>query len=72
LGAGSFVAFPEHGVGRTFRWPIVIGLVTAINLAAALLGDGAWDAISWLALAIPLLVIVGCIALRGRTHRGQH
>jgi len=41
--------------------PFLLGLISAIGLLAALNGDGFWDAMSWLALAIPLLV--GCYFL---------
>ena len=43
---------------RVFRVPIALALVTAIGLAAALLGDGLWDVSSWLALSLPVVVIV--------------
>jgi hypothetical protein len=36
---------------------IVIGLITLYGLLSALLGDGIWDVLSWIALAIPLVVI---------------
>lgn len=35
-------------------WPIVLGLVTAVGLVAALVGDNAWDFASWLALGLPV------------------
>ncbi len=37
--------------------PGVIGLITIAGLLFALLGDGVWDATSWLLLALPLLVL---------------
>lgn len=43
---------------RTFAVPALIALVSSVGLVAALLGDGAFDMISWLGLAIP----VGAIA----------
>ena len=36
--------------------PILLGLLTAIGLTSALLGDGIWDVVSWCALALPLIV----------------
>ena len=39
-------------------WPILLGVLTAIGLLSALLGDGLWDAVSWIALGIPTLVCV--------------
>lgn len=35
---------------QIFAWPAVIGVLTATGLFAALLGDGGWDALSWLGL----------------------
>jgi hypothetical protein len=40
-----------------FRWPIWLGLLTAIGLASALFGDDGWDALSWATLAVPLAVL---------------
>jgi hypothetical protein len=37
--------------------PIALGLISAIGLVAALLGDGWLNVLSWLSLALPLLVI---------------
>ncbi|RZU02345.1 hypothetical protein [Rivibacter subsaxonicus] len=37
--------------------PIALGLITAVGLVAALLGDGWLNMLSWLALALPLVVI---------------
>ncbi len=36
--------------------PIAIGVVSAVGLTSALLGDDIWDALSWCALAIPIVV----------------
>lgn len=41
---------------RMWGVPILIGIVTAIGLIAALLGDDVWDALSAVALAIPVVV----------------
>jgi hypothetical protein len=40
--------------------PVAIGALCAAGLFSALLGDGLWDAVSWLGLGIPSIV-----ALRG-------
>ncbi len=40
-----------------FGIPAAIALVTLIGLVAALLDDGLYDAVSWVALAMPLLVL---------------
>lgn len=36
--------------------PIVIGMLSAVGLFSALVGDGVWDSVSWLALATPVAV----------------
>lgn len=41
---------------RMWGVPILIGIVTAVGLISALLGDGMWDALSAVALAIPVTV----------------
>ncbi|MGF0242558.1 hypothetical protein ACQR3P_30025 [Rhodococcus sp. IEGM1300] len=38
---------------KVFAIPTAIGVLSAAGLFAALLGDGAWDALSWLGLGIP-------------------
>jgi hypothetical protein len=44
---------PGRSRNRTFLWPAVVGVATAIGLISALLGDGVWDVLSWLTLALP-------------------
>lgn len=54
--------------------PIVLGVVSAIGLLSALLGDGIWDALSWFALATPVAVILWCVGQslnRGRQVAGR-
>jgi len=43
---------------RLWGVPIVLGILTAIGLVSALLGDGVWDAASAVALAVPVLLAV--------------
>ncbi len=46
---------------RIWRWPIVLTVLTIFGLLAALIGQGGvWWVLSWIALAIPLMVIVVC------------
>ncbi|WP_447794905.1 MULTISPECIES: hypothetical protein [Pseudomonas] len=46
---------------KVFATPTVIALLSAAGLFAALLGDGVWDALSWLGLGIPaFLAMRGC------------
>ncbi|WP_438276358.1 hypothetical protein [Nitrobacter sp.] len=46
---------------RIWRWPTAIAASSVFGLLSALLGQGGiWWALSWAALAIPLLVAVWC------------
>lgn len=45
-----------------FAAPVVIGVLSTIGLISALVGDGVWDGLSWLTLAIPVALFVGFIA----------
>lgn len=48
---------------RIFRWPVAIAAASLIGLLSALIGDGAWDALSWAMLAPP--AIIGLLATCG-------
>ncbi|WP_095110917.1 hypothetical protein [Pseudomonas sp. Irchel 3E20] len=41
---------------KVFAIPSVIALLSAAGLFAALLGDGVWDALSWLGLGVPAVL----------------
>jgi hypothetical protein len=41
--------------------PVLLALLTAVGLVSALLGDGIWDALSWLTLGAPIAVILRCV-----------
>ena len=41
---------------RLWGVPIILGILTAVGLVAALLGDGVWDAVSGVTLGIPVLL----------------
>ncbi|VVO33471.1 hypothetical protein [Pseudomonas fluorescens] len=49
---------------KVFATPTVIALLSGAGLFAALLGDGVWDALSWLGLGVPAI-----LALRGLLQR---
>jgi hypothetical protein len=42
---------------QVFAVPIALGVLSAVGLLAALLGDNAWDAVSWFALGVPCIVM---------------
>jgi hypothetical protein len=51
---------PARGAAmrRVFGIPLLLGLLSAVGLLSALLGDGPWDALSWLTLGLPVAVIL--------------
>ena len=52
-------------LGPIWRWPLLLGLLSAAGLVSALLADGIWDTLSWAALAVPVGVC-GWFSLRRR------
>jgi len=51
-------ALPQRWTAwRVFRVPALLAAVSIFGLISALLGDGIWNALSWGALGVPLLVI---------------
>ncbi len=47
---------------QIFAMPLVLGVLSAIGLVAALVGDDLfWDGIGWVGLGIPLLVTGWCL-----------
>ena len=51
-------------MGRTFALPLFIGITSIVGLLAALLGDGVYDAVSWLGLGIPVAAVIYSYANR--------
>ncbi len=47
-----------------FGIPLVIGLASIIGLVSALTGDGPRDALSWIALAIPVAAVGWAMRMR--------
>ena len=41
---------------QIFAAPLVIAIVSTVGLISALVGDGWWDAVSWVALCLPVLL----------------
>lgn len=54
----------RRSITQIFLAPVVISAVIAFGLISALLGDGIWDQASWLALAVPLVVIAFYVSRR--------
>lgn len=42
----------------------MIGALSIVGLLAALIGDGWWDAVSWLSLTLPILLYLFFVARR--------
>ena len=53
-------------VGQILLIPAALAVLSAGGLIFALVEDGIWDALSWVALSIPIALLVICIA-RGRS-----
>jgi hypothetical protein len=43
-------------VGQVFWVPTLLALISIVGLLSALLGDGLFDLLSWLTLAVPIVV----------------
>jgi hypothetical protein len=43
---------------RTFGIPVLIALASAVGLVSALIGDGIFDVVSWLALGAVICVLI--------------
>ncbi|MDA9452238.1 MULTISPECIES: hypothetical protein [Bradyrhizobium] len=49
-----------------FRWPVLVSVVCGAGLGVALVGDGFWDALSWLGLSLPVVLAIVCWRRAGR------
>jgi uncharacterized membrane protein len=48
----------RQSLWRIFRWPLFTGFSSIVGLVLALVGDGWWDALSWIMLLVPIAVVV--------------
>ncbi|MGN1287520.1 hypothetical protein ACVIGB_004751 [Bradyrhizobium sp. USDA 4341] len=46
----------HRSLSQIFAAPLVIAIVSTVGLISALVGDGWWDAVSWAALGLPVLL----------------
>jgi hypothetical protein len=46
----------HRSIKQIFAAPLAVAIVSALGLVTALVGDGWWDASSWIALAVPVLL----------------
>lgn len=56
---------PHLSQTQIFGIPFAVGIITVVGLLSALIGDGWWDAVSWAALGLPVLLYLLFI---GRRH----
>lgn len=47
----------SQALWRVFRIPLLLGLFNLVGLVSALIGDGVWDVLSWVALGIPIALM---------------
>ncbi len=53
---------------KLWRWPLALAALTVFGLLCALLGQGGiWWLLSWIALALPLIVICYYLCRRVQT-----
>ncbi len=57
-------------LGQIFGAPLVVGVLSTIGLISALVGNGWWDAVSWVSLGLPVLMYV-FFTLRRRTEANR-
>lgn len=58
----------RQSLSQIFVVPAILSVLTIGGLIFALIEDGLWDALSWIALSVPVALYVGCIA-RGRRQK---
>ncbi|SEE07943.1 hypothetical protein [Bradyrhizobium erythrophlei] len=46
----------HRSLSQIFAAPLVVAIVSTVGLISALVGDGWWDAVSWVALGLPVLL----------------
>ena len=56
---------------KVYGHPSILAAITLIGLLFALFGDGFWDVASWIALAIPLLVLASKLAMSSAGTRNR-
>ena len=62
----------RRSLGRIWRWPLLLAGLITFGLLSALLGQGGvWWPLSWIALAIPLGLIVRYSLSSRASSRGE-
>lgn len=63
--SGTLSRKARQTLGQIFLMPAILGVLSAGGLIFALVEDGLWDALSWAALAVPIVLFAACV-VRGR------
>lgn len=58
-------------VRQIWGMPIVLAIFSAVGLLSALLGDGIWDVLSWIALAAPIAAAMWSLSLNARVRNAR-
>jgi hypothetical protein len=56
----------KNGFLKIWGVPVLMAILSMVGLLSALIGDGPWDGLSWIALGIPVIVICWFFARRGK------
>jgi hypothetical protein len=56
---------------RVYGIPVLLAVLTMFGLLAALLGQGPWHGLSWLALSIPIVLATWYATRRSRVGEGR-
>jgi len=62
---------PTHSLAAIFAIPLLVALASGVGLASALVGDGIWDALSWLTLSVPIVLSITCWRISCRRTEGR-
>jgi len=54
----------RQSLSQIFAAPALVALLSAAGLAGALVGDGIWDWLSSICLAIPVAIFAVCVVRR--------
>ena len=54
----------SRSLRRIWEVPLLLAVLSVAGLVSALVGDDLWDALSWVTLAVPLVVAAWAIWMR--------
>jgi hypothetical protein len=65
---GTRPASRRQSLTQIFAVPFVVAVLSTIGLVSALVGNGIWDGVSWIALVVPI-ALCGWFVLPRRAQR---